>query len=68
MAGPDYVGVRKRVVEYLRAELVGPVDGPEEETREAPTRRYSAGILYPRDSSFDDVEAEGSAVYPPVDA
>ena len=46
---------REEVLSYLKRELIGPVDGPEEILAEAPpTRRYSMGVLYPQESRVDE--------------
>lgn len=44
---------RDRLVQYLRAQLVGPADGPSETLTDIPHRRYVAGILYPRGASAE---------------
>lgn len=44
---------RDRLVEYLRAQLVGPADGFGETLTDIPHRRYVAGILYPRGALSD---------------
>lgn len=43
--------LRPQLGEFLREELVGPL-APDEELRDSPTQRYSAGILFPRQQSI----------------
>lgn len=48
---------REGVIGYLRAQIVGPIDGPEEVLTEPPTGRYLVGILFPREATTNDVIA-----------
>lgn len=50
--------VRDRMVDYLRLQLVGPVDGPTEVLRDPPDQRYSMGVLYPLGVKQDKVAIE----------
>ncbi|OZC48462.1 hypothetical protein CH289_18900 [Rhodococcus sp. RS1C4] len=51
---------RDDVVAYVRRQLVGPFDGPDEVIFDPPNRRYLMGILFPRQGSFADyAEHEG---------
>ena len=50
--------VRDRVVDYLRLQLIGPVDGPTEVLRDPPDQRYSMGVLYPLGAKQDKVANE----------
>lgn len=49
---PDF---RDGVIDYLRAQIVGPWDGPSELIDDPPHRRYLMGTLYPRNSSTTEV-------------
>ncbi len=50
---------RSQITEYLRQELIGPVDGPNETVKERPFKRYAMGMLFPQDSgNFSDLEEE----------
>ena len=58
---------REQIVEYLRDQLIGPRDGPEEVLQDPPDRRYLMGHLYPQQvemgetlnaEEFDDRVAE----------
>ena len=59
----ELLNARCAVLDYLRAELVGPRSGDCEELMEEPHRRYTAGILYPQESYSDAMtgEEEGDA-------
>lgn len=47
--------LREGLVQYLRAELVGPVE-ERERLQESPCQRYSAGVLFPRKVRFDPAD------------
>jgi hypothetical protein len=49
---------RAAVVDFIRAQIMGPVTGSDEVLDEPPTTRYIVGILYPREVSTD-VALEG---------
>ena len=44
---------RSAVVDYLRRQILGPVDGDEELIGEAPHRRYLTGMLFPTEAAVD---------------
>lgn len=46
---------RQLVLGYLTAQLIGPVDGPEEILGERPDRRYLSGILFPGEADADPI-------------
>ncbi|WP_267394199.1 MULTISPECIES: helicase-related protein [unclassified Sphingomonas] len=48
--------VRTLLLLRLKADLVGPKDGPEETIDERPSARYLTGILYPQQSEFSEEE------------
>jgi len=54
----DMVILRQRVVEYLQQKLVGPEQGEREVLLEEPHKRYTSGVLYPRESAIDPVIEE----------
>ncbi|WP_225438629.1 hypothetical protein [Candidatus Frankia nodulisporulans] len=55
---------RKKIVEYLGRQLVGPVNGENEVLLEEPAGRYLCGILYPQsDTPTNDGESG-----PPTDS
>ncbi len=65
---------RERIVEYLVRELIGPAGGPEEVIADPPQRRYTTGLLFPRDvpqgivlSEETDDDTVGSFRDDPVD-
>src|SRR5437588_11379018 len=75
--------VRKEIIDYLRKELVGPAPGfpaiqlNREEilrSQDPPRLRYSAGILFPRQSDIvaqsdiDEKEIQGIEAAPPDEA
>ena len=41
---------RSLIVDYLRRELIGPAGGEDEEIGDPPQRRYTSGLLFPRDA------------------
>ena len=49
---------RLQVVDYLRQQLIGPIDGPEEELIGSPLDRYLLGILYPQAFGADETQIE----------
>ena len=50
---------RTQIIEYLRKQLIGPVDGPKEVVNERPFKRYAMGILFPQDSgNYSDLEED----------
>ncbi|MFJ5989259.1 helicase-related protein [Lentzea sp. NPDC092896] len=50
---------RQDFVDYVRRQLVGPFDGPNEIIFDPPNRRYLMGILFPRQVAFEGyVESE----------
>jgi hypothetical protein len=44
---------RDAIVDYLREQLIGPLDGPKETLEEAPHKRYLSGILFPREADIE---------------
>ena len=42
--------LRAQLIDMLRLDLVGPVDGPDEIINEKPMDRYATGVLYPLDA------------------
>lgn len=44
---------RSGIVQYLRDQLIGPVDGDEEVIDESPRQRYLMGILFPQRAASD---------------
>jgi hypothetical protein len=54
----DFRLERDRVVGYLQQQLIGPVDGISEELEGSPLDRYLLGVLYPQNTSADDVQKE----------
>lgn len=49
---------RLQVVNYIRQQLIGPIDGPEEEVIGSPLDRYLLGILYPQVQIADETQRE----------
>ncbi len=55
----DLIEIRKKIVSAMRSELMGPgseisyPDADHELISEYPTKRYSVGILFPKDESFE---------------
>jgi len=49
---------RLQVVNYIRQQLIGPIDGPEEELIGSPLDRYLLGVLYPQVQSVDETQIE----------
>ena len=47
---------RKLLVERLRADLIGPLGGPDEKFSDLPTDRYLTGMLFPPKSRIEQVE------------
>ncbi len=67
-----HYNLRRTAVAGLRADLVGPVDGPEEIIDDAPTTRYVAGVLFPLEGDAalgtpddHDVQDEGDEAVAP---
>jgi len=52
---------RARFVDYLRAQLLGPIDGPHEVINDPPRVRYLLGILFPKQASLAESELEDGA-------
>ncbi|WP_241832218.1 helicase-related protein [Pseudofrankia sp. EUN1h] len=54
---------RRKIIEYLERQLVGPVNGRDEVLQEAPDRRYLTGLLYPRTevTSYQSTQATEAA-------
>lgn len=50
---------RQSILRYLSSQLIGPVGGENELIDEGPDKRYLMGILYPVDSSNDQVINDG---------
>ena len=51
----SHYALREELVDALRADLLGPFDGPEEVlTRDAPVTAYPVGVLYPQPSTADE--------------
>jgi hypothetical protein len=55
---------RELLVGYVRRQLMGPIGGLDEELHEAPSYRYSVGVLFPQGAAIDvviddDVDDEG---------
>ena len=57
----DILEAREKIVEYLGDELIGPRYGDEEILTDPPNKRYTMGILFPRDSNSDSVLDEEEA-------
>lgn len=56
----DPIPERDAFVAYVRRQLVGPFDGPQEVIFDPPNRRYLMGILFPRNITFGThLETEG---------
>src|SRR4051794_32637014 len=49
---------RVKVLEYLRAQLVGPAESVSEVLDEPPTKRYAMGILFPQESDCAHVNED----------
>ncbi|GAA3359796.1 helicase-related protein [Saccharopolyspora gregorii] len=64
---------RDAILQYLHAQLVGPVDGPDEVLEAQPQQRYLSGILYPKKppqrngAAGNDPRSDGTADHEPVD-
>ena len=60
MALSKYSGERKKMVEYLRSQLIGPAGGTGETftLKDKPTDRYLMGKLFPRDAETVEVLEE----------
>ena len=51
--------VRDKLLEFVRADLVGPAHGPHEELEDQPSIRYSAGVLFPQEVKVNESAAIG---------
>jgi hypothetical protein len=59
---------RKDLLDYLKKELIGPKNGPEELLDETPLLRYTTGIIFPQQVKVEDEEDNsGSNDSEPVD-
>ena len=47
-----FTNVRKKVVTYLREDLLGPRNGEDEFLEEPAYKRYTTGIIFPRSNEF----------------
>jgi hypothetical protein len=54
----DHYRFRDELVESLRRDLMGPVDGEEEIISDAPVTAYSAGVLFPRRKDEETVRLD----------
>ena len=68
--GVDYAGGRKRLVEWLRRQLIGPAhEASDTLVGISPLDRYPTGVLYPVESSFSGLDpASPQEVEAPSDA
>lgn len=46
--------VRKGLIDFVRADLIGPAHGVDEVIEDAPYVKYMAGVLFPRESPVDE--------------
>ena len=46
---------RERIVEYLGAQLIGPIGGPGETLHDPPSKRYLMGLLFPQRADMEEV-------------
>ncbi len=53
---------RQLLVDRLRADLVGPMDGAEEKFSDVPTDRYLTGMLFPSKSKAEQIEDDDGSV------
>jgi len=59
---------RKNLLDYLKNELIGPKNGPEELLGETPLLRYTTGIIFPQQVKVEDEEDNsGSSDSEPID-
>ena len=49
--------VRNRLVDFVRGDLIGPAHGEDEVLEDPPRIRYCAGVLFPRESMFNESAA-----------
>ena len=56
MSSNEFAFARKQLLDYVKMQLVGPVNGPEEEIQDAPHKRYLSGTLFPPAVSRDDLD------------
>ncbi|PMG78005.1 hypothetical protein BCU83_14835 [Vibrio breoganii] len=56
MSSNEFEFAREQLLEYVRLQLIGPVEGPEEEIKDAPHKRYLAGTLFPPAASRDELD------------
>ena len=49
---------RDKILAYLRRELIGPFEGPNEYINDMPNKKYTMGILFPRETSSDVILEE----------
>ncbi|MGB5115990.1 MAG: helicase-related protein [Providencia rettgeri] len=54
MSSSGFECVRVQLIEYVRAQLVGPAQGVREEIKDAPHKRYLLGTLFPPTVAFDE--------------
>ena len=52
--GSGQVEDREAILQYIRCQLIGPVDGEHELVLEPPHRRYLTGILFPTEADADE--------------
>jgi hypothetical protein len=53
-----FVDDRTKVLKYLNSQLIGPVDGVDEEIEGSPLDRYLLGVLYPQSAEASEIENE----------
>ena len=51
--------VRDKLLDFVRADLVGPAHGPNEDLEDQPSIRYSAGVLFPQEVKVNESAAIG---------
>lgn len=56
MSSNEFAFAREQLLDYVRLQLVGPVNGPEEEIKDAPHKRYLSGTLFPPAASRDELD------------
>ncbi len=61
MTTAEFTEVRRGILDYLKRQVVGPVDGARETLYDLPHRRYLSGTLYPVNASTEEVEKTGEA-------
>ena len=61
MTTAEFTEVRRGILDYLKRQVVGPVDGETETLYDLPHRRYLSGTLYPANASTEEVEETDEA-------